>query len=135
MKDIRSKVMSLGNKLAKTMDRKSALIQAWATVKSTPVSPRVQKAIELFGPRWGEYTPTGFVHYELTAEAVNSILDYIRKWYLSNTASVFGQRDRAIGAFSCHVEMDRYPDYRLGYKSEIFINDVFTVLNTAEAAA
>ena len=113
------------------MDRKSAFVQAWATVRSSPVSPKVQKAIELFGSRWGTHTQTDFIRYEPTVEEMNSIFDRIYGWHKSNASNVFNGMNTALSAFAAHVEMSEYSDYRPGYRSDIFKQNVCEVLNTA----
>ena len=96
---------------------------------------KIQKTIELFGSRWGKHTQAGFTRYEITVEEVNEILADISGWHKSNASNVFNGTKKAIGRFRSHVQMSDYADYELGYISATFERDVYTVLNTAEAAA
>ena len=90
----------------------------------TDYRANVQKAIELFGSRWGKHTQYSFVAYAPTKEELTKILENI---YDPHNAPY--RLQKAFERFRAHVQMDSYPDYRLGYLSEIFKNDVISVLN------
>ena len=86
------------------------------------------KVIELFGARWGRHTQTSFVCHAPTTDEINSILERIyHPDAISHRKSVV---EVAVTAFAAHVEMDSYSDYKPGYRSNIFLRDVYAVLNT-----
>jgi len=85
---------------------------------------KAKKAVELFGARWGNHTQTSFIRHAPTEDEISSIPAGIYHWH--NAPHI---REVAIDRFRAHVQMESYPDYRLGFISTKFESDVCEVLN------
>ena len=85
---------------------------------------KAKKAVELFGTRWGNHTQTSFISMAPTEDEIASILAGIYHWHNAPHT-----REVAIDSFRAHVQMESYPDYRLGFISTKFESDVCEVLN------